>query len=60
MIGGIDGDRLRARFAVDPWERYAQPLDRLIAMGLVEPRRPLIRLTPRGLDLADMIAEEFL
>jgi oxygen-independent coproporphyrinogen-3 oxidase len=60
MIGGIDGDRLRARFAVDPWERYAQPLDRLIAMGLVEPRRPLIRLTPRGLDLADMIAAEFL
>jgi oxygen-independent coproporphyrinogen-3 oxidase len=60
MIGGIDGDRLRARFAVDPWERYAQPLDGLIAMGLVEPRRPLIRLTPQGLDLADMIAAEFL
>ncbi len=59
MIEGINGDGLYARVGLDPWEQYGQTIERLVETGLMEARRPLLRLTTRGLALADSVGAAF-
>ena len=59
MIEGVDGERLHARIGLDPWEQYGQTIERLIATGLIEAGRPMLRLTTRGLALADTVGAAF-
>ncbi|MBI3606386.1 MAG: coproporphyrinogen III oxidase family protein [Nitrospirae bacterium] len=59
MIEGVDGEKWHARLGLDLWERYGPTIERLIAMGLIEARRPVLRLTTQGLALADTVGAAF-
>jgi oxygen-independent coproporphyrinogen-3 oxidase len=57
---GLPLQRLRDRFGVDPLVRYAAEIDRLAARGLLTREGDALRLTHRGLLLANDALSEFL
>lgn len=57
---GIDLPRIEARFSVDVRARYAAQIASLAKQGLLECDDATLRLTHRGLLVADMVAAEFL
>jgi oxygen-independent coproporphyrinogen-3 oxidase len=57
---GVDAARFAAEFGAPPRGFYAEPIDALIAAGLLaEHRGGDLRLTPRGRLLADSVSEHF-
>ena len=60
MIAGVDGEKLHARIGLDPWEQHGRTIEGLIARGLIEAQRPTLRLTTRGLALADTVGAAFI
>lgn len=57
---GIDLARLRARFGLDPVRHYAETIAKLTRVGLLDQEGDHLRLTHRGLLLADDVCMEFL
>jgi oxygen-independent coproporphyrinogen-3 oxidase len=56
MLEGVSRPRLTRRFGTDPWVLKAKGISQLVAGGLLEDDSQTIRLTPRGLALADSVA----
>jgi oxygen-independent coproporphyrinogen-3 oxidase len=57
---GIVRDRFRSGLGADPFELFAPEIERLSALGLLEASPSRVRLSGRGVALADRIAVEFL
>ncbi len=57
---GVDRARFRARFGADPCERFGSTIGGFVELGLVEVDAAAIRLTRRGLLLADSVIAGFL
>ena len=53
LISGIDRSRFKARFGRDIYELYTQRIDMLVQNGLLQLTPQALRLTDKGLDLAD-------
>jgi oxygen-independent coproporphyrinogen-3 oxidase len=60
LIEGLPRSRHRARFGRDPLAAAGDRFARLRAAGLVEIDDEVVRLTPRGVLLADRVGEELL
>ncbi|WP_457573577.1 radical SAM family heme chaperone HemW [Desulfolithobacter sp.] len=58
LVQGVSRTRLRQRFGLDPVPWYGPVLDRLRDAGLVELAGEYLRLTPRGLRLANTVMAE--
>jgi oxygen-independent coproporphyrinogen III oxidase len=56
---GIDGSEFAARIGRDARAFFAEVIDRLVALGLLEVSETAIRLSERGLPVMDSIAGEF-
>ena len=59
LTEGIDVSAFRDRTKADPLATFAETLAPLVRQGLVETTPTHIRLTPRGLPVADAVAGEF-
>ena len=57
---GIEVDDFAVRLGVDPRERFAKVVDRLVRAGLMEDVGTHLRLTEKGWPVADGVASEFL
>ena len=57
---GVSRARFRQRFGVDPCERFAGPVRQFVGLGLLEVCGQAIRLTRRGMLVADSVIAEFL
>lgn len=60
LIDGIDRERFLSRFHVDPAELFASPIARHRSAGLLSLDDRRIRLTRRGLLVADSVIADFL
>ncbi|PID56480.1 coproporphyrinogen III oxidase [candidate division KSB3 bacterium] len=60
LIEGIDLQRFRQRFGVALEKRYARELEKLAPLGLLDMQDGFLRLSPRGLLLADEVCREFI
>lgn len=56
MLDGVSRVRLTRRFGADPWILKARGLAQLVDWGLLQDDSQIIRLTPKGLALADSVA----
>lgn len=56
MLDGVSRVRLTRRFGADPWILKARGLAQLVDWGLLQDDSQTIRLTPKGLALADPVA----
>jgi len=57
---GIDTVRVAARFGIDPLIYFEKQIERLVSSGLLEKHGAILRLTHRGLLLANTVLGEFL
>lgn len=60
MIDGIDLDQIRRETGVDMIEKHADAWKQLVSQGLVQVQQNHVRLTQRGILLADTVASTFL
>ena len=58
-IEGIDISKFKEKFQDNPLYLYRKELDKLVNEGLIEVDLNNIRLTNKGLDLANLVFEEF-
>jgi len=59
LTAGVDLGRLKAEYGLDPRARYGGLLDQLTDGGLLIAKGSTVRLTHRGLALADSVAARF-
>lgn len=59
MLDGIDAEDIQRRFGVSVLERFADRIRRLVDVGLLEVDGSRLRLTPRGVMLANEVWAEF-
>ena len=59
-IEGIDISKFKEKFQDNPLYLYRKELDKLVNEGLIEVDLNNIRLTNKGLDLANLVFEEFI
>jgi oxygen-independent coproporphyrinogen-3 oxidase len=59
MIEGVDLDDLERRFDLSPERAFEGELNRLVRLGLIESVDDRLRLTPKGLFLANQVFREF-
>lgn len=57
---GVDADAFQVRHGVDLFEHFAEPIARMEGVGLLERTPDGVRLTQRGMMLANDVAAEFL
>jgi oxygen-independent coproporphyrinogen-3 oxidase len=60
LSGGINIPEFVAKVALDPLELFARPIEQLSREKLIEADSHSIRITEKGLTVADSIASEFL
>ena len=60
MMKGVSGSEFFERFGLNLWSIYGEEFDRLAAQGLLEVRKPEVRLTELGIDVSNMVLSEFL
>jgi len=53
LLAGVDTDAFRKKYRVNVWEYFEPALSELIAAGLLEAGNGVVRLSRRGLFLAD-------
>ncbi|MBC7324025.1 MAG: coproporphyrinogen III oxidase, partial [Moorella sp. (in: Bacteria)] len=59
LLAGVDLQAFRRRFGIDAREIYARELDRLYRAGLVEEKDGHLKLTEKGLPLANEVFVQF-
>lgn len=59
-IEGVDIEKFKAKFVDNPIFLYRDKLNKLVAEGLIEIDLNYIKLTSKGLDLANLVFKEFL
>ena len=59
LAEGVSEDDFFRRFGKRVDETYETVLERQLRLGLLEKRDGRIRLTPRGMDLSNMVMAEF-
>jgi oxygen-independent coproporphyrinogen-3 oxidase len=59
LIDGVDLRKIAQRWGLDPRERFAAEIERLASKGMIEERGGSIRLTRRGILLADEVMQLF-
>lgn len=59
MLEGLDAEVIQQRFGVNVLERFADRIARLVGVGLLDVDGSRLRLTPRGLMLANEVCAEF-
>ena len=59
-IKGIDISKFKEKFLENPIFKYRKELDKLVNEGLIEIDLNNIKLTNKGLDLANLVFEEFI
>lgn len=59
MSEGVDCDGFRERFSVDIEQVYQPEMDKMVGMGLLELNESHLRLTPKGVLLANEVMAEF-
>lgn len=60
MMDGVDLAAFKARFGVDLTDEYHQEIEGFLERGLIEVTETSLRLTPKGLFVANEVAAEFL
>ena len=60
MIKGITISKFKSKFSENPYEIYRKQLDKLLQEELIEIDTDNIRLSKKGLDLANIVWEEFI
>lgn len=60
MIKGIKISKFKSKFSENPYEIYRKQLDKLLQEELIEIDTDNIRLSKKGLDLANIVWEEFI
>ena len=60
LRGGVSDAAFQSRHGIAATDHFSQPLDRLASLNLLELRSGHIRLTPRGVLLANSVSAEFL
>lgn len=59
MTAGVSAEEFRRRFGRDMMEMYYYEFDKHIRHGLLEIAPPYVRLTEKGLDLANVVMQDF-
>lgn len=59
-IEGVDISMFKEKYQENPLYLYRKELDKLVSEGLIEVDLNNIRLTNKGLDLANIVFEEFI
>lgn len=60
LIEGIDLNSLNKRFGIDVYKKYNKEIEELIKNGLLEAKESNLRLTRKGLFVADEVFEKFI
>lgn len=60
LTEGVELERFRRRYGQDVTEVYADPVARLVGLGLLERTPERLRLTPRGRQVGNRVFSEFL
>ena len=60
MTEGVSGAEFRKRFHRNMYDTYQYPIDKNIKYGLLEKDAYRLRLTEKGLDLANVVMRDFL
>jgi len=60
LRSGIDTTRITDRFDIDPLQQYARQISKLVKLELLEQQGTNLKLTHRGLLLANTVLAEFL
>jgi len=60
MIEGVDLNELDARYNQDIFELYSKPIDKLRKLDYVSLEAGILKLTKKGLMMANDVFEEFL
>ena len=58
-IEGVDISKFKEKFGKNPIFLFRKELDKLVSEGLIKVDLNNIRLTNKGLDLANLVFEEF-
>lgn len=59
LIDGLEIEEMNQKFGIDVCEKYKTQLDKMIKYELLEKENGRIKLTSKGLDLANVVWEEF-
>ena len=59
LAGGVDLTQVAARYGVDVWARFGEPLQRFLAAGVLVREHSRIRLTREGMLLANEVMAVF-
>ena len=59
-IDGIDCDKFETKFSKDVFEVFGAELEKLIMQELIEVEEGTIKLSKKGIDLANLVWEEFI
>lgn len=60
MMEGVSGSEFLKRFDQNMWNVYGDVLKKLEKQGLIEVKAPMVRLTEFGIDVSNLVFEEFL
>ena len=60
LISGIDKEEFRKKFEIPVEDIYPQQIERFVNLGLLHNDKVMIRLTSKGLDLANLVMAEFI
>ncbi|MGN0369372.1 MAG: radical SAM family heme chaperone HemW [Butyrivibrio sp.] len=60
MSKGVNYDTFRNEFGVEPEKIYQKEIDKLVSDGLLERKGKTLKLTPKGVDVSNIVFAEFL
>lgn len=60
MSEGVNYDIFRKEFGVEPEKIYKKEIDKLVSDGLLERKGKTLKLTPKGVDVSNIVFAEFL
>ena len=59
QLEGVEVSKFKAKFGKNPIFEFRKEIEKLVNEGLLEVDLDVIRLTRKGLDLANLVWEEF-
>lgn len=60
MTKGVNLEKFMERFKVDPFVRFAVPIQKHVKLGLLDYREPYLFLTDKGMDFANYVEQDFM